>query len=211
VALKENLKLLVGFLFIAMIIRIVAWIVFTDNVDAIKFNYTFSLTQFDSILTGVLLALSIRYNVIGDFLGKLNNFKFFLIVTFIWLTLIIWMISSSALLTYTIGLTVINLFWAWIILFMVKSKSFFEHPSLTLFARMGKNGYCLYLVHHLALIVVYNFLPVDANLSDFYGFLLYLFRLLCAFIVALIMAEILFSLTEKPLLALRSSFRPVYR
>ena len=201
-----RLVLLGGIVF-SLILRFFSASFFEENFYR-NFNNTFSLTQFDSIAMGVLLALELHYS--SSALRSLSEKVAIVRGPIVWIILlsgflaITFMVNYSVFLSYTLGLSLINIYFVFVLLILV-IHPMFQFGSNTI-SGLGKNGYCLYLTHHLALILAYEF--ISPNLSEVVdSAALYFGRLLLAGILAVVMAKLLYSLSEKPFESLRSKLR----
>lgn len=172
-----------------------------------NFNNTFTLTQIDSLCLGAALALALENQSIASWIQKkvsslkLRTWLSFLAAALLMLSVII---NSSTAITYTIGLSIINLFFGISILLLT------THPRAQIkpnsLSRLGKNGYCLYLIHHIALIIAYELLNPSLALHLNVA-ILYWLRIACAFFLATVLAKALYYISEHPFEKHRNSLR----
>lgn len=159
----------------------------------VKLSYTHTLSQLDSIAIGSLAA--ILFSFMPQVLEKLVRW---------WLIPVIFpVLFGIATLggetwIYTIGMTIINLFWGYIILVIAKRPNF----SISLFqerlARIGKNGYCLYLVHHIAILVSVGLIGMTNDTNTGLAFVAYALRIVTSLLLSWVLAEVLYRMIEKP-------------
>ncbi len=172
-----------------------------------NFNNTFTLTQIDSICFGALIAISLgqKKGFFHKLNGSLEKANFGLIIFLIILSLgaISYLINQSTLLTYTIGMTLINIFFSLCIIFLISRQ--FTSITPNVFTKLGRNGYCLYLSHHIALILAYEIIN-PSNYANSNGVLLYWGRLLIGLFLSIFLAKIFYMASEAPFLKLRRSF-----
>lgn len=201
------MQLLWGMVLVSLTIRCGTAYLYEENFYR-NFNNTFTLTQFDSICIGVIIALGQQHH--GGWISALRkkmasvSALYSLATLGILLVGLSWMINQSVLMTYTLGLTLINMFFGLCILLMV------SHPAAQIapnaISRLGRNGYCLYLTHHIALIIAYEVLPPTLA-SVISAPTLYWLRLLCALLLSISLAWALYLASEAPFEKLRQHLR----
>ena len=205
------MQLLWGMVLVSLTIRCCAAYLQEESVYR-NFNNTFTLTQFDSICIGVIIALGLRQpgGWISALREKMESVSALHSLTALGILLggLSWMINQSVLMTYTLGLTLINIFFGLCILFMA------THPAAQIapntISRLGRNGYCLYLTHHIALIIAYELLP-PTLVSVISAPTLYWLRLLCALLFSIVLARALYLASEAPFEKLRRHLRPSHK
>ncbi len=197
---KLAIKIIVVGVSLRLCIYTLAYMEYISYAAANRFAYTFSLCQFDSIACGVLLACwSNKFFGFRKKFEQLSGWTFglFLVVC---VTVIFAVCSLPITGVYSVGLTCINLIYTLMLLGLI-SRTFKKQASKAIqwLASLGKNGYCLYLVHSLALVAAASLiLPTSSSAPlEVYG--AYGLRLAVALLFSIVGASVLYYAVEKPL------------
>ena len=168
---------------------------------ATRFSYTFSVCQFDAVAAGVLLACWRYGRARGYAPPQALGLPFAAILSAAALAIYLACITSTAW-KYSLGLTVINFAYLWVIDAVVSQPaapvSAPSHPLLWA-ASLGKNGYCLYLTHSLGLVAAASWIAPVATGSLGTAYLAYFLRLGLGGLLSIVSAYLLFKLVESPL------------
>lgn len=159
----------------------------------IKLSYTHTLSQLDSITIGSLAAM--LFNFMPQIMARIVRWWVTPIV-FIVLFCIASLVGETW--TYTIGMAIINLFWGFVILIIAKRSNFSISMFQERLARIGKNGYCLYLVHHIAILISAGLIGVRNDTSTELAFGVYVVRIMTILLLSWALAEVLYRVVEKP-------------
>ncbi|MBS0324588.1 MAG: acyltransferase, partial [Proteobacteria bacterium] len=167
---------------------------FAIPTNFVKIAYTHTLSQMDSIASGCLVAL--LFNFSPHHVLRVNK-GWSIAVGLLFLFCVATFLGEKWV--YTVGLTIINTFWGVIVLIIAKRSNLQPLFFGNALARIGKNGYCLYLVHHIAILIAVSVIDLRNGAGTDWAFFTYFARIATTLLISLILAEILLRTTEKPL------------
>jgi peptidoglycan/LPS O-acetylase OafA/YrhL len=195
----KNIALLIGLILVLRCILYAGlWWSGYDRLVQWRIGYTFSLLQVDSLLVGVWIAL-----VLHRGRQERNGLK---IAAIALIGFCIWgyMWAHRTMGSEPVLMSLINVVFGGLVLGLARAEHNVRRFKLVqIMARIGRNGYCLYLIHHLALLTAFNLLVDAPWFAALNGTLRFWLRLALAFTLALIMAKALYLTAERPFRAYR--------
>ncbi len=178
-----------------------------DNATIWRIVYTFTPLQLDAIFFGILAALVHDAGIYRKFSSGARVILILAVVALTIMWAVSWNIVDEPIRYNLIGL--VNLSFGLIVILLAEHDEWIRKSAIVRgMSRHGRNGYCLYLTHHGALILAFMMTRALQPFLANEPLISFLVRLVIAFLLSLILAKGLYWIGERPWQRFRKT-RPV--